>query len=243
MLDRCVTLEYLLKQITTDNSLAVIDSTTLRHFSLQPSGRLALASSIPVSLPSPPSHLAVIESDTTPILIAISSCHRVFVWIVTLSQLEFVSSHTLVSDPASELAFSKIVPYRTASADTGSLSALTLSETGILSFWSLSLPLASGATWQDVSKVRTNTSGILLVECNQDSVSAIGESGFVYFLPVLIADHLCISVSGSDDQYQLSIWDSRESEFASGQQFHQVLECVYSSPCYNSNQKSNLVAC
>lgn len=96
---------------------------------------------------------------------------------------------------------------------------LSISANGDLSFWKLD---TEGGTidWKCTGKVRTKRERILMAACSSEKKTALSAFTLVGFvLPVLIFVLVCPTVDGQE----LTIWNSTESEFASGLEFRDTL--------------------
>jgi hypothetical protein len=91
---------------------------------------------------------------------------------------------------------------------------LSVSECGELAFWEG----LSAAEWRCTGKVKTGRTGFRMARCSSAKKSALSE---LYLTAALIRlSYMCmISVVKCPEGEELTIWDSKESEFASGLEY------------------------
>lgn len=105
---------------------------------------------------------------------------------------------------------------------------LSVSADGQLSFWVTEDPPKSSTGWKCTGTVTTNRSSIRMARCSSAKKTALGERIFGYLLTQWqhIYFYLCrpfVVVSGPTGE-ELTIWDSKESEFASGLEYRTILK-------------------
>ena len=94
---------------------------------------------------------------------------------------------------------------------------LSVSEDGELAFW---VPETNGKTgWRCTGKVRTCRTGFRKVRCSSAKKTALSKSNIgITYLKFDIVSSSTQVVGGSKGD-ELTIWDSTESEFASGLEY------------------------
>ncbi len=119
---------------------------------------------------------------------------------------------------------------------------LSVSEDGELAFWIpenvLFVSTANGdarvtngvakaeTVWKCTGKVRTGKKGITMASCSSAKKSCLGRQSFPSrewaVDHVLLLTPLVFTVVSTPDGDELTIWDSKESEFSLGLEFRQV---------------------
>lgn len=100
---------------------------------------------------------------------------------------------------------------------------LSISDDGELSFWIPEEETPSG--WRCTGKVKTGRRNFALASCSSAKKSVLGEKIWSSVYNALIAT-LLISVVRLPDGEELTIWDSKESEFGSGLEHRRVFRSV-----------------
>jgi hypothetical protein len=120
---------------------------------------------------------------------------------------------------------------------------LSVSECGELAFWVPEAYCSSGVKnivngsddgngtgrngWRCTGRVRTERKGFNRARCSSAKKTALGVSLLAQFLFLIHADRIwiCIrTVVPLSEGHELTIWDSKESEFASGLEYCGVFE-------------------
>lgn len=98
---------------------------------------------------------------------------------------------------------------------------LSISENGEISFW---VPEANaGNGWRCTGKVRTGRTGFRKVRCSSAKKTVLSMSNSIQTSNI---DKSPYKVVESQDGDELTIWDSMESEFASGLEYRGMYKCV-----------------
>jgi len=99
---------------------------------------------------------------------------------------------------------------------------LSVSEEGELAFWALDEEAAAAEEepWRCTERVKTGRKGFRTARCSSVKKSALGMRFFL--LAMENTDGFCESVVPSPEGEELTIWDSTESEFASGLEYRTV---------------------
>lgn len=173
---------------------------------------LTLHSQPPVHLSLPPvtSVFVIPSSAHQSSIVAIASDHSVFHIHISYSPQPslVMHSHTslplasppMIILPVDPMAWS--LPYMATGQSIHDV-LLSISETGELAFWSFDEREESDTGWRCTGTVRTGRKNIRMARCSSAKKSAL-------------------VVPGPDGE-ELTIWDSKESEFASGLEYRQVL--------------------
>jgi hypothetical protein len=110
---------------------------------------------------------------------------------------------------------------------------LSISELGELAFW---VPDESSPQWRCSGSVKTHRGGISRARCSSAKMTALSNDPFVNLL--LQRWLMCRSlVMATPEGDELTIWDSKESEFASGLEFRGIYRFFFfsSHPSKHSN--------
>jgi len=95
---------------------------------------------------------------------------------------------------------------------------LSVSEHGDLAFWACEM--GSKPDWRCTGRVSTGRSSLKLAACSSAKKSALGKLSFA--VPYAAHPLVYIPVVPVTEGEELTIWDSKESEFASGLEFGKV---------------------
>ena len=133
----------------------------------------------------------------------------------SLTSLPFESSTKLVL-PVDPMAWSG--SYTTGNRGNGHDVLLSVSEEGGLAFW---IPTEGPGLveWRCTVRVRTGKTGISIARCGSAKKSVLGMRILPISLSILLR---FVSVVPGPEGEELTIWDSQESEFASGLEFQTV---------------------
>jgi len=92
---------------------------------------------------------------------------------------------------------------------------LSVSEEGELAFWTLDEEIET--QWKCTGRVRTSREGITMAKCSSAKKSALGM--FLGKCSWMKSDGLGQPVVPGTNGEELTIWDSKESEFSSGLEY------------------------
>ncbi|KAM0746323.1 hypothetical protein T439DRAFT_329776 [Meredithblackwellia eburnea MCA 4105] len=195
--------------------LTVATSTGLRVYEFRNHGRLRLITSNEVVLPSLLSFFVARTSldalSTT--IVAVAATSEVFSWTYNSAthSLTLGSRQFLARDDGSVIGAVSVPPKRALGATdsqeelapSSSMSILVVDSFGTLSFWHSTLP-DSSYEWRKSTSVHTGKQKIEKVASSSEFLTAV--------------------VTTVDGQHELSIWDSKASEFTSGELFTQSID-------------------
>lgn len=217
--------------------LVTANSKGLKIFELQESsGRLSLISHLSDFIPPLSTfyiaRISTISTRTT--IIAVTQTFKILTWTYDSSirkvilglHHDFLQSRT-TDIPIRRYCKAVSVPRVNLIVDNSSVDLLLLDEEGILTFWQAGLADLM-LEWKEGATIQTGIKSVTILACDCDGVSAIGLSFETYYstnrkklIPFYFHFFL---VSRNGVINKLSIWDSKSSEFASGEQFSCILE-------------------
>lgn len=116
----------------------------------------------------------------------------------------------------------------------GADTLLTISKEGDLDFWTRD----QSEGWRKTGRVRTGRENITKARCSSTKKSVLG--AFVHKMGSTSFSDLCFSVVRKPEGDEVSIWDSKESQFSSGLEYSEI----YRSAEWRStlpNMTANLV--
>jgi hypothetical protein len=213
--------------------IAIATSDGLKVFEFRHSGRLHLLDHLDSPLACLSAFFVARTNEDSPstTIVAVTSDFTVVTWTYAHHKLELGSTQSLVADafssfPTVPLSLTVGVPIQSSSNIVDEVSLLAVDNVGTLTFWTATIP-DSSYRWRRGPSVRTGKADVTRAACNAEFMSALGGLAFdwlmvVRFLTIALA--LVVSKAADGTTFELSIWDSKSSEFASGLQFSQEVE-------------------
>ena len=193
--------------------VAVVGVDKVEVYEFEPNGRLALVAGLGHALPTVATLFVARTEEDSPntTIVAVTTTAEVTIWTYSASRKQLFegSTQSLHREGEAEVGLTAAVPVREYKEREEEVSMLVVDRGGTFAFWTMDLGVEDDE-WKAGPAVRTARREVRLGACSPDCLTAL--------------------VAETSEGLELSIWDSKSSEFTTGQQFAALLEYVNNFP-------------
>lgn len=192
--------------------VAVVGVGKVEVYSFEPNGRLARVAAGECGLADVATLFVARTEEDSPntTIVGVTGAGEVTTWTYSASRQQVYQGSTQVllreGQGKAGVALTAAVPVREYKDREEEASLLVVDDEGTFAFWTMDLS-GEDDEWRAGAAVKTGRRGVRLGACSADRLTAL--------------------VVETEEGSELSIWDSDSSEFATGQQFAQVLKSVW----------------